>query len=66
MIKYNNSNINDWDYGTSNIIKVYRNNAVCYYKLDYTESSGQTPCFAVVADISQYTDREFEDVFLGW
>lgn len=63
MIKYNNSNINDWDYGTSNIIKVYRNNAVCYYKLDYTESSGQTPCFAVVADISQYADREFEDVF---
>ena len=63
MIKFNNSNINDWDYGTSNIIKVYRNNAVCYYKLDYTESSGQTPCFAVVADISQYTDTEFIDVF---
>lgn len=63
MIKYNNSNINDWNFDNSNIIKVYHNGAVCYYKLDYTESSGQTPCFAVVADISQYTDREFEDVF---
>lgn len=63
MIKYNNSNINDWDYGTSNIIKVYRNNAVCYYKINVSSPSGQTPCFAVVADISQYSDTEFEDVF---
>ena len=40
MIKYNNSNINDWNYGDDNIIKVYRNNAVCYYKVI---SSGDTP-----------------------
>ena len=63
MIKYNNSNINDWYYDTSNIIKVYRNNAVCYYKIDTSSPSGQTPCFAVVDNISQYSDTEFEDVF---
>ena len=65
MIKYNNSNINDWYYDTSNIIKVYRNNAVCYYKISGTPPSptAQTPCFAVVDDITQYSDTEFEDVF---
>lgn len=61
MIKYNNSNINDWYFYTSDIVKVYRNNAVCYYKL--ISGGGQTPCFAVVEDIFQYTDTEFEDVF---
>lgn len=65
MIKYNNSNINDWYYDTSNIIKVYRNNAVCYYKIGGTPPAptAQTPCFAVVENISQYSDTEFEDVF---
>ena len=63
MIKYNNSNINDWFFSTDNIIKVYRNNAICYYKIDSTSPSGQTPCYAVVENISQYTDREFVDVF---
>lgn len=38
MIKYNNSNINDWNFGTSNIIKVYRNNAIVFYKV-----SGESP-----------------------
>ena len=46
MIKYNNSNINDWYYDTSNIIKVYRNNAVCYYKISYTPP---TPTFKWLA-----------------
>ena len=65
MIKYNNSNINDWYFYTSDIIKVYRNNAVCYYKLTGGGDvpTAQTPCFAVVNDISQYSDTEFEDVF---
>lgn len=65
MIKYNNSNINDWYFDTSNIIKVYRNNAVCYYKLTGGGDvpTAQTPCYAVVDDISQYQDTEFEDVF---
>lgn len=63
MIKYNNSNINDWYYDTSDIIKVYRNNAVCYYKVSSTSPTAQTPCYAVVNDISQYSDTEFEDVY---
>lgn len=64
MIKYNNNTIFDWNYDTSNVIKVYRNNAIVFYKV-----SGGSPtpeykvCFAVVDDISQYTDREFEDVY---
>ena len=64
MIKYNNSNINDWYFDESNIIKVYRNGAVVYYKVT---TSGGTPtfdvCYAVVDDISQYSDREFVDVY---
>ena len=66
MIKYNSNNINDWNFGDDNIIKVYRNNAVCYYKVvtsGDTPTPVQEPCFAVVADISQYSDTEFEDVY---
>ncbi len=64
MIKYNSNTINDWYFDASEIIKVYRNNAICYYKITSGGgTSGQTPCFAVVADISQYSDTEFEDVF---
>ena len=64
MIKYNLNTINDWNFGDDNIIKVYRNNAVCYYKV---VASGDTPtydlCYAVVDDITQYQETEFEDVF---
>ena len=64
MIKYSNNTINDWNFGASNLIKVYRNGAMVYYKVS---GEGPTPeyqvCFAVVDDISQYSDREFEDVF---
>ena len=63
-IFFNNSRINDWNFGDDNIIKVYRNNAVCYYKV--TTSGGttaQTPCYAVVDDITQYQETEFEDVY---
>ena len=64
MIKYNNSNINDWYFAEDNIVKLYRNGAVVYYKVI---TSGDTPeyqvCYAVVDDISQYQDREFVDVF---
>lgn len=65
MIKFNNSDINDWNFDNSNIIKVYHNGAVCYYKITGggDTPTAQTPCFAVVADISQYSDTEFEDVF---
>ena len=63
-IYFNNSSINDWNFDTSNVIKVYRNNAIVFYKV-----SGGSPtleykvCFAVVDDITKYTDREFEDVY---
>lgn len=65
MIKYNNNTINDWFFSTDNIIKVYRNNAICYYKITSgdTPTPVQEPCYAVVDDISQYSDTEFEDVF---
>ena len=64
MIKYNNNTIFDLNFDTSNVIKVYRNNAIVFYKV-----SGGSPtpeykvCFAVVYDITKYTDREFEDVY---
>ena len=63
-IYFNNSSINDWYFADDSIVKVYRNNAIVFYKV-----SGGSPtpeykvCFAVVDDISQYTDREFEDVY---
>lgn len=64
MIKYSANTVNDINYGASNMVKVYRNGAVCYYKVN---SSGETPtydlCYAVVDDITQYQDREFVDVF---
>ena len=64
MIYLNNSTIKDWNFDNANIIKVYRNGAVCYYKI--ISSGGatvQTPCYAVVDDISQYLETEFEDVY---
>ena len=64
MIKYNNSNINDWYYEEDNLIKVYRNGATVYYKVI---TSGDTPeykvCYAVVDDITQYSETDFDDVF---
>ena len=63
-IFFNESKINDWYFADDNIVKVYRNNAIVFYKV-----SGGSPtpeykvCFAVVYDISQYTDREFDDVY---
>ena len=65
MIKFNSNNINDWYYNTSDIIKVYRNGAVCYYKITSgdTPTPVQEPCFAVVDNILQYSETEFEDVF---
>lgn len=64
MIKYNLQNINDWNFGDDNIIKVYYDNAVCYYKvISSGGTTAQTPCFAVVDDISQYQETEFEDVY---
>ena len=61
MIKYNSNTINDWYYNSSDIIKVYHNGAVCYYKI--AENGSYKVCFAVVDDITQYHETEFEDVF---
>ena len=52
MIYYNSNTINDWNFGDDNIIKVYRNNNVCYYKIgttpapepQYRTISGETYC----------------------
>ena len=33
MIKYNNNTIFGWNFGTSNLVKVYRNNAIVFYKI---------------------------------
>ena len=62
MIYYNLNTINDWNFGDDNIIKVYRNGAVVFYKFD-SEQGGYKVCFAVVDDIAKYTDREYEDVY---
>lgn len=65
MIKYNNTTINDWNYGSDNLKKVYYHNAVCYYKIGAggTSPTAQTPCFAVVYNIANYQDTEFQDVY---
>ena len=63
-IFFNESKINDWYFADDNIVKVYRNNAIVFYKV-----SGGSPtpeykvCFAVVDDITQYQETEFEDVY---
>lgn len=66
MIKYNNSNINDWNFYTSDIVKVYRNNAVCYYKI----TSGDTPtptgstCYEIISTpITSYTATTYDSVY---
>ena len=64
MIQYNSKTIKNWNFDASNIVKVYRNGAVCYYKLEGSPTpTGQTPCYAVVDDITQYQETEFVDVY---
>ena len=64
MIKYNSKTLNDWYFADDNLIKVYHNGAVCYYKLEGSPTpTGQTPCYAVVDDITQYSSTEFVDVY---
>lgn len=66
MIKYDNSNISEWYYGSDNIVKVYRNNAICYYKVaSNIPPTPPTPTvsYAVVDDISQYTATTYIDVY---
>lgn len=68
MIKYNDKTINDWNYGSGNIIKVYYRSSVVYHKIGDGGSTppaptAQTPCFAVVDDISQYQGTTYDKVY---
>ena len=65
MIKYNSQNINDWNFGDDNIVKVYRNGAVVYYKVTNESPTPPTPSvnYAVVDDISLYTATTYTDVY---
>ena len=62
MIYYNLNTINDWNFGDDNIIKVYKHGAIVFYKFD-SEQGGYKVCYAVVDDITQYSETEFEDVY---
>lgn len=63
MIYKNNKTINEWYFNDAELIKVYKNGAICYYKMVLGETPHQEPCFAVVEDITQYSDTEFIDVY---
>lgn len=63
MIYKNNKTINEWYFNDAELIKVYKNGAICYYKMVLGETPHQEPCFAVVDDITQYSDTEFVDVY---
>ena len=70
MLKYSGNTINDWNYGASNIIKVYRNNAIVFYKVSGESPtpptptpSGQTPQYAVVPNIQSYTATTYDKVY---
>ena len=64
MIKYNNNTIFGLNYDTSNVIKVYRNNAIVFYKVSgWSPTPQYKVCFAVVDDITKYQETEFEDVY---
>lgn len=64
MIKYNSKTLNNWNFGATNIIKVYRNNAIVFYKVSGGSPTPQYKvCFAVVDDITKYQETEFEDVY---
>lgn len=58
MIKYNNKTINDWYFDDKNIIKVYKNNAICYYRI---VSGGVTPPAPVPYDEQYLTIESLED-----
>ena len=65
MIKYNSNTINGWNYGSDNIIKVYRNNAIVFYKI-----SGESPtptgstCYEIIPQpISQYASTTYDSVY---
>lgn len=65
MIKYDLTNINKWYNGSRNIVKCYHGSTIAF---DLTGGgaptpTGQTPCYAVTNDISQYQATDFVDVY---
>ena len=46
---FNESQINDWFYASDNIIKVYYNEAVCYYKINTSSPTPPTPTYQWVS-----------------
>jgi hypothetical protein len=67
MIKYDLTNINKWYNGSRNIVKCYHGTTNAF---DLTGGgaptpppTGQTPCYAVTNNISQYQSTEFVDVY---
>jgi len=65
MIKYNNNTIYDWNFDTSNIIKVYRNNAIVFYKVsgDIPTPTGST-CYEIISTpITSYTSTTYDSVY---
>lgn len=63
MIYKNNKTINEWYFNDAELIKVYKNGAICYYKIVQGATPSQEPCFAVVDNIQSYSDTEFVDVY---
>ena len=53
-IYFNNSSINDWNYDTLNVIKVYRNNAIVFYKVS---GGSPTPEHTVIDYIQVSSDN---------
>lgn len=64
MIKFNSNNINDWYDGSSVINKAYFNGNVVYIRI-YAEPlpPPHTPCYAVVDNITGYSETDFVDVY---
>ena len=54
MIYYNNSSINDWNFGDGNIIKVYRNGTMVYYKISGESPTAEYKYQAKYTDGSEY------------
>lgn len=58
-IKIGNNSISSIKLGTADVSAVYLGTVKVYP----VYSSGQTPCYAVVSNISQYSETEFVDVY---
>lgn len=57
MIKYNLNNINDWNYGDDNIVKVYHHNSVRYQKI----YSGSTATWIAKLTLNDGSVVDIED-----